>query len=1046
MSGLLWKYYLQDDLERFQQLLHFLGQDGRAFSNKIGNIAPAGGRKASYESPGRLDISPSSSPKLLRNSFQEYGGSIGVVQNLGDAKTSKFLINNRDKMGRTILHHACSSTLYDKIEYVRALLHNSFTDLYAQDLENGWTCLHRALYFGNIAIVRLIVGCDWTNARADSQGLKNLVRIKDKEGNAPFDLYASTLQNLTPITKSTEAHNWSASLSDNEADDNSEEDEGDSYMRSGQCIAINSVGGSEVLTFGSNRNVTLGFGDEDDRQYPERVTLRRPDHLVRRFYKESLVHQERNWTRSHSPAKSVLHKKTEKKASYYAIPTIIRNKPVVIQDVQMSKFHTAVLTADPESNLYMCGHGPNGRLGTGDERTRFKLTCIEGGSLAHKKVSAVALGLNHSLALTSEGELSSWGNNAYGQLGYALPKSKYDDDGPVQNVPRQIFGPLKRETTQGCAASAIHSVAFTPNSLYSFGKNEGQLGIIDADARSLQYQIIPRKIAVSIFTSSVKSVTAINKATACLLENHDLWVFANYGYTKLNFWTENLSDRLVAQPLQKFSRNALPCKTCKVTSAGETLCALSENGEVFTIAVNQRNEFAQDSSVSTTNPSKIRGALSAPNRIWSVRKAHMAARDVTIDDDSTVVLTTEAGTVWRRVQRPNTVVKDHASANDQKLQDYKFTRVAGLTRCIGVRSSAHGAFAAIRNDCDVVKNQIKIDNATLTDSLWQLLSLRFCRKLSVNGKENASPTQFSRLLINLVLEAEGNDVMIDDIFGNIKEIPNIEFDCEIGTTFSNVAIPCHLFMLASRSHLLRKAFRRTRKDGFFSILDFIQIKATDNGRTRLTFHKLDTLTILNFAIYIYADELVDVWNYARSYPRMAARYRLVRMELLRVAQRLEMSNLEQPTRRMSQPSPLLELDMESAIMDYEFFDDANVVLKLADGDQKAHADLLCQRCPFFDGMFRGRAGGMWLAGRKDNSVVEVDLTHIDKSVFNYVMKYMYANTKEDLFEDVVGDGFDDLLDLEQLLDLILDVMEVANELMLDTLSQICQKAIGRFGT
>jgi hypothetical protein len=38
-----------------------------------------------------------------------------------------------------------------------------------------------------------------------------------------------------------------------------------------------------------------------------------------------------------------------------------------------------------------------------------------------------------------------------------------------------------------------------------------------------------------------------------------------------------------------------------------------------------------------------------------------------------------------------------------------------------------------------------------------------------------------------------------------------------------------------------------------------------------------------------------------------------------------------------------------------------------------------------------------------------------------------------------------LLALDELLDHVMDVMSVANELMLDRLSQICQRLIGRYG-
>lgn len=58
-------------------------------------------------------------------------------------------INGRDRLGRTVLHLACTST--DTLEYVRLLLRHPAIDVNAQDLESRWTPLHRALYHGNVA-------------------------------------------------------------------------------------------------------------------------------------------------------------------------------------------------------------------------------------------------------------------------------------------------------------------------------------------------------------------------------------------------------------------------------------------------------------------------------------------------------------------------------------------------------------------------------------------------------------------------------------------------------------------------------------------------------------------------------------------------------------------------------------------------------------------------------------------------------------------------------------------------------------------------------
>jgi hypothetical protein len=161
-------------------------------------------------------------------------------------------------------------------------------------------------------------------------------------------------------------------------DEEDDEEPVNSDVNTGVPVS-NSIDGDEVFAFGSNKNFSLGFGDEDDRQHPEKITLKRPDHLLRRFFKEYLELRRNSTDGSGSDKSSNANLISE-------LPTLIKHRPIVIQDMILSKYHSAILTTDPEANLYMCGFGPGGRLGTGDEITRFNYSCIEGGALEGRKV------------------------------------------------------------------------------------------------------------------------------------------------------------------------------------------------------------------------------------------------------------------------------------------------------------------------------------------------------------------------------------------------------------------------------------------------------------------------------------------------------------------------------------------------------------------------------------------------------------------------------------------------------------------------------------
>ena len=106
--------------------------------------------------------------------------------------------------------------------------------------------------------------------------------------------------------------------------------------------------------------------------------------------------------------------------------------------------------------------------------------------------------------------------------------------------------------------------------------------------------------------------------------------------------------------------------------------------------------------------------------------------------------------------------------------------------------------------------------------------------------------------------------------------------------------------------------------------------------------------------------------------------------------------------------------------------------------------MLCQRCPWFQGLFNGRSGGKWLESRRaaqdDSDLLRIDLSHMDPEPFHYVLQYLYADVGQELFDSVVADSIDDFAEL------VMNVMSIANELMLDRLSQICQCVMGRFGS
>ncbi|KAM4560172.1 alsin isoform 2-T2 [Odontesthes bonariensis] len=69
-----------------------------------------------------------------------------------------------------------------------------------------------------------------------------------------------------------------------------------------------------------------------------------------------------------------------------------------------------------QTEVWSWGHGQHGQLGHGDNLDRPQPLCIK--SLNSKEVVRVAAGARHSVALTAQSQVFSWGSNSSGQLGH----------------------------------------------------------------------------------------------------------------------------------------------------------------------------------------------------------------------------------------------------------------------------------------------------------------------------------------------------------------------------------------------------------------------------------------------------------------------------------------------------------------------------------------------------------------------------------------------------------------------------------------------------
>ncbi|KAF3904004.1 hypothetical protein AA313_de0203411 [Arthrobotrys entomopaga] len=992
MSSRLWRAYFENDLEKFRGLLG-LSEDRPRGTHDF--------HASSLTNESSFDI-----PSPLRRSSTFGNTAASGNEPKSVLVLNRFQINSRlpanivanplaPIAGVTLLHHAASA---NKLEYVEALLRSPQTDIFLQDFESGWTALHRALYFGNISIAKQILSRD-----ENSYGL---VKIKDREGSSPFELFESTIK-----TENNRTQPKSDVDRDFDDDDNGSEN-GDSDTEHADLEVGEFKGdflGDEAYVWGSNKNLSLGFSDGDDRQFPERIPIPNPNVTV-------------------EPQDA-----------------IITLAPVYIKDIQMAKFHTAIITTASSGNLFVCGHGPGGRLGLGHESTEFTFKPV----LLPRRVRCIALGENHTVVVMENGDVFTWGSGRYGQLGYSATIDKNGEE-EYQLVPRQVFTNLRRERIIGAATSRHHSVVHTTTSIFVFGKNEGQLGLVDADSRTLETQTSPRRVASAAFSDQpISMITATEKATAVLLESHVVWVLMNFGIMKVAFPFDRFMDTGLKPTRPTAKYHSRPNFITKISSGGGTIAALSRMGDVFTINV--------DKTTATTT----RG-LPIPQRIWSLRKRHMAVRDVDVGQNGAVIICTESGSVWQRTRRSKVketagqggiqIAPASASQQIDRAKDYKFARVPGLTHIIAVRSNAFGSFAAIRRDVDVLKTQLDIREATLWDDIGSLLSF-YDEPIVLDLEAVESGRDYGKSDIERARDRAIEWFLQKDLINVLKEsiheMDLTEYDTVIKSAELDevgISIPAHSFVLTGRCPRLRSLFAKAIESGTARHESLLELHHESGGTFDLTFKGVDWFSILAFVFYLYKDIIVSIWTRFTRNKEQAQQFQRVRLELAMLAKHFGLTQLAAVASGLNTTNLSLNTDFEEAIDDPLFPETGDMLLELQDKTVKVHSSLLCARCSFFDALYHG-GSGRWLASRKGeeqyaaDQLVRVDMKHVPLQTMEIVLKFLYADKSTHLFDkvQVPKDGLDGFLDL------VIDVLGVANELMLDRLVEICQRTIGRFG-
>ncbi len=183
--------------------------------------------------------------------------------------------------------------------------------------------------------------------------------------------------------------------------------------------------------------------------------------------------------------------------------------------ISASYLHNLVIASD--GKVYGWGANGVGELGEGTGVSQYSPVAVNmSGVLAGKTVTAISTGLLHGLALASDGNLYTWGENFDGQLGNGLSGSENSSWVPVAV---DMSGVLAGKTLTRIDAGWKHNIVQADDgSLFSWGENtNGQLGNATNISSNVPVAVNPLIMPPAATTYLTPANGSTNVAQAALL-------------------------------------------------------------------------------------------------------------------------------------------------------------------------------------------------------------------------------------------------------------------------------------------------------------------------------------------------------------------------------------------------------------------------------------------------------------------------------------------------------------------------------------------------
>jgi E3 ubiquitin-protein ligase HERC2 len=248
--------------------------------------------------------------------------------------------------------------------------------------------------------------------------------------------------------------------------------------------------------------------------------------------------------------------------------------------------HAMALTLD--GKVFSWGEGEDGKLGHGNRLNLDKPRMIE--ALRSKKIRDIACGSSHSAAITSSGELYTWGLGEYGRLGHG--------DNITQLKPKLVKALSGHRIVQvACGSRDAQTLALSDEGLvFSWGDGDfGKLGRGGSEGCNVPHNI------ERLNSLDVVQIECGAQFSLALTKSGEVWTWGKGDYFRLGHGC----DQHVRKPTVI---ETLKDKKVIHVAVGALHClAVTDTGQVYAWGDNDHGQQGNGSTIVNRKPALVHG-------------------------------------------------------------------------------------------------------------------------------------------------------------------------------------------------------------------------------------------------------------------------------------------------------------------------------------------------------------------------------------------------------------------------------------------------------